>query len=71
MPLGRTGDIHARNLLASNVKTSTLSSSGPVVPTYTAAEIANLPSAVDGTIVYDSSNQQFFGLANAVWVAMS
>lgn len=76
MPIGRTPELKTKALIVTSgaslgLPGLTNSTIGTVVPSYTAAEIANLTSAVDGTIVYDTDNMAFKGFANGLVVAMS
>lgn len=77
MPTGRDGDIRGKSFTVLGDATQSLGlvgltngSVGSVAPSYTAAQIANLTNAVDGTIVYDTDNQVFMGQANGVFVSL-
>ena len=78
MPLGRPGDLKARSLRVTTDPNATLglpgitsATTGKVLTSYTTVERTNLTNVLDGTMVYDTDLNQFWGYANGAWVAMS
>lgn len=78
MPLSRPGQLKIRKLVVvgdANASIGanglTAGSTGSVVPSLSSSDLANVSNKVDGSIIYNTTDETFYGFANGVAVALS